>query len=140
MVQLAQGSKLRHSRKHHGRVSTGRVALGRTGGRQPQQTGGAAQPAYQSRGLAYRSRGLPVRGRGVGHDHAGHRDSGRTSATGRSERHEKTQACVVVAVFVVSCVMLHMFVSRPHYRHPVDHLPASGVHAVQPLGVYVHSL
>ena len=42
-------------------------------------------------------------------------------------RHEKqTQACVAAAVFVVSCAMLHMFVSRPQHKHSVDHLPASG--------------
>ena len=40
--------------------------------------------------------------------------------------HDKQPQVGVVVVFVVSCAMLHMFVSRPHHKHAVDHLPASG--------------
>ena len=100
-----------------------------------------------------------MRGSRAGHDLAGRRHSGRTPEAGRrgtvpselrgsstlteqiaSVTQQTQKACVAAAVFVVSCAMLHMFVSRPHYRHSVDHLPASGVHAVQPLGLYVHIL
>ena len=88
LVQVAQGSKLKHSRNHHGRVTLGRVTPGRAGSgqeqcRAPQQTGRAAQLAYRPRELAYRSRGLPVRGSRAGHDHAGRRHSGRTPGAGR---------------------------------------------------------
>ena len=53
----------------------------------------------------------------------------------RASHKKQTQAGVVVVVFVVSCAMLHMFVSRPQHKHSVDHLPASGGgrHAVQQL-------
>ena len=45
--------------------------------------------------------------------------------------HKKQPQAGVVVVFVVSCAMLHMFVSRPQHKHSVDHLPASGGEGMQ---------